>query len=365
LKYPNPSANSGLLAVVDATTSSEIAIDIPSSNQNVSWSPDGRYVALFGPYGVSLVDTIGPGLVYHSVHDEGSAGLLWSPDSRYVAFGAYNSEGRSERLYVFDTQSRTLELLDEVVSGQDIGAYTWAGNDWLIRIFIDHSSFLDLAVTPRAPVLLAEYPTPSATRGVVSPGGKCFAFVGHCEAANEPGVCVRTLPPDPQKPAILLQRPGEGRPLPFWAGTGDQLLLMTGAEPLLVNVELDGGDYTSQLVTAGTGVTRVSAPSWNPSGDSDWIEYSAIEGSGTEREFEPFLWRRETGDTYGFAVDIDTPRGYAWSADGRYLVFETETSSGSSRYFVQELIDRELGASFILDEPIPSGSMLWAFYLQP
>jgi hypothetical protein len=50
----------------------------------------------------------------------------------------------------------------------------------------------------------------------------------------------------------------------------------------------------------------------------------------------------------------------AWSADGRYLVFDS-----SDRYFVQELIDSELGESWVLAEPVPAGQLLWPFYLQP
>jgi hypothetical protein len=246
LMYTEPSAGLNRLAVVDATTNTENTLDVPSTDQTVSWSWEGRYIALFGAPGVALVDTIGPGLTYRSVHDENSGGLVWSPDSRYFAFRSFHTEGRTDRLYLFDTRSNALELLDEVAQGEGISDFSWAGNTWLIRAFSEGASFLDVAVTPHSPVMLAEYTTvPTPYPGVVSPGSKCYAFLGQCEAAGEPGVCVRTLPPDPRKPAILVLRSGTARWFPFWAGTGDQLLLMGGRDPWLINVELDGGDYTT------------------------------------------------------------------------------------------------------------------------
>jgi hypothetical protein len=208
--------------------------------------------------------------------------------------------------------------------------------------------------------MLAEYTTvPTPYPGIVSPGSKCYAFLGQCEAAGEPGVCVRTLPPDPRKPAILVLRSGTARWFPLWAGTGDQLLLMGGRDPWLINVELDGGDYTTKLVTAGTSVHEVSAPSWNPGGYSDWVKYYATESSRLDRVFAPRLWHRETNDTYAFPIGAGAMET-AWSADGRYLVFDS-----SDRYFVQELIDGELGESWVLAEPVPAGQLLWPFYLQP
>jgi dipeptidyl aminopeptidase/acylaminoacyl peptidase len=363
LKYTEPSTNVHRLAVVDATTTTEKTIDLPHEGQVVSWSPDGRSIAQFGPWGVTLVDTSGPELALHTVLAGGSAGLVWSPDGRYIAFQAHHSEGRTDRLYLFDTQSMTLEMLDEVPSGSGIGGFSWAGSSWLIRTFTERSVFLDVAATPRGPSVLAEHVGVPTSPGIASPGGKCFVFTGYCEAASENGVCVRTLPPDPQKPAVLVQRIGENRWFPYWAGTGDQLLLMTGSEPLLVNVELDGGDYTSRIVTAGTGVTGVRAPSWNPSRHSDWIQYFASDGP--DRIFKPRLWHRDRGDTYGFPIGDGVAQGTAWSTDSRYLVFEFGTASGSGVYFVQELIDSELGANWILEQPIPAGPSLWPQYLQP
>jgi hypothetical protein len=237
-------------------------------------------------------------------------------------------------------------------------SYQW-GRDASLIVTRDRelTYFLDVSEQPVSPILFAEH-RDLLGRGSVSPGGDCYAYEGYCEAADEVGICIKALPPDPQRPSVLIHPDNLNTWSWRWAGTGNQLLLTSNAEPWLINVEATfGGEFTRYFVTEGTNVEDVgSVLGWNPSGRSDWVGY---------RAGNPRLWHRLTRET--FEVEIGEPIvGTAWSRDGRWLVLESGSTLGEHAYYAQEIREGELGGIWRLSSPIPAeGSTLWPFYLQP
>jgi hypothetical protein len=358
------------LVIVEATTAAEKVTDLPAVNFRFgAWSWDDRHIVLVGDGGLALVDTSGAELELSVVYDMPASDARFSPDNRYVAFMSFRPRQpqRDRLLNVFDTQSGTLEVLDD--NEWYVGlSFVWAGNTGLIvTIDDDESLFFDVSA-PDSPVLLAAHRDEGGD-GVVSPDGKCFVFDGYCEAAREVGICVKTLPPDPQKPGVLLQRTDGNFWAKAWSGTGDQLLLESSAEPWLVNIELDGGDYTRRVIAEETVTSNVDRVlGWNPSGSSNWIAYSASPSPGTENVLfdHPRLWNHATGGTFDVPIGTGDMQGSVWSRDGRYLFVESGSTLGNNVYYVQEVRDGELGGLWRLEEPIAAvGSTLWSFNLQP
>jgi hypothetical protein len=191
--------------------------------------------------------------------------------------------------------------------------------------------------------------------GSITTGGKCYVYDGFCGAALEDAICVTALPPDPLKPAVLIHRADGNTWAKTSAGTGDQLLLRTDAEPWLINVELDGGELVRRFITDGTITDSVeSVPGWNPSGRADWLAYFADLGTGPSLNDRPRLWHRETVATFDLVSGDDHAERSAWSPDGRYLAFQVENAAFELAYHVQEVLDGRLGRSWRLDEIVPS-----------
>ena len=269
-------------------------------------------------------------------------------------------------LYVFDTRSGELQIADAVWSPSLF--YAWAGGTALVVERLGGlSAYIDVGQRSLPSVLLAQHGT-RRSNGSISPGSKCYVYEGFCEAAQEDGICVKTLPPDPLKPAVLIQRFDGNDWIKSWAGSGDQLLLHSEAEPWLVNVALDGKSFTRRFVAGAAVTTGVDIVfGWSPSGGSDWLGYLASPSLGNEHYGHPRLWHRETGVSYDLSLGNDDALGWAWSPDGRYLIVEGEPVSGNGAFYVQEVFAGGLGKSWRMEDLVPaeSGGPLQPDYVQP
>jgi hypothetical protein len=355
------------LVIVDATTRTERVIALPDTELSFQgWSPDDRYVALAGTGGLILVDTLGAELSLVTVRAGRVTDVYWSADGRYVSFELFDSVEGRRSLMAFDTRSAILEILDE--DSVNIGlTHQWTGNTSLVMtIDEDETFYIDLGQRPHPRI-----PFASGHRGwgagSVSPGAKCYAYFGRCEAARETGICVKTLPPDREKPSVLVHRASDGAWLKRFAGTGDQLLLESSYEPWLINVELDGGDFTRQLVTEGTMTNNVgNSFGWNPNGRSDWIGYSLDPTQELTTRGHPRFWHRPTGQSFDVDTGAGPVEGWAWSRDGKYLFVKSADEQLVSDYYLQEVRDGELGGIWRVQEIRPAEeSRLRAVYLQP
>jgi Tol biopolymer transport system component len=356
------------LAIVDAPSATERVIELPDASYLTveSWSPDDRYVVLVGASGLVLVDTSGEAFELHTVYDDDASGAHFSPDGRYLAFESRRTVEADRSLYLFDTQSGVLELLANEFLGAQL-FFAWAGNEALVVGINGQSFVLDVSQRPHPRVPLADH-RDQLTQGSLSPGDKCFVYDGYCDAAGEVGICVKTLPPDPEKPAVLIQRADGKSWEKKWAGTGDQLLLRTDSNPWLINVELDAGELTRRVIIEGTDTRDVRyALGWNPSGLANWIIYLTTPlPAGRLPPYQPRLWNRETGESVDVPIDGGNVAATAWSSDDRYLVVKTDSTSGNGAYFVQEVRDGQLGNHWRVSDVVPGvESPLWPFYLQP
>jgi WD40 repeat protein len=361
---PDPStAAPSQLFVVDITTATERAIDLPERHIDIeSWSPDDRYLALTGSGGLFLVDTSGPALALSAIYDRHASDVRWSADGRYLAFQSLQS---GEDLYVYDIAAGELEIAEDV--WRQTRFYGWAGNALLV--LEEPGGFtatIDVTRRPLEPVILVDSGSIDPN-GAISPGNECYVYEGYCDAAEEEGICVVALPPNPPRPPVLIQRLDGNTWSKTWAGTGDQLLLHSDAAPWLVNVALDGGEFTRQFVTDGPLTTDVdSVLGWNPSGRSDWLAFFAEPSPTNDRYAHPRLWHRSTNTTWGVALGEDNPWSSAWSPDGRYLIVEAAPISADGAYYVQEVLDDRLGRLWMIDGLVPSGaSPLQTYYVQP
>lgn len=359
---PDPtSALPSQLVIADPATATERIIDLPERHITLeSWSPDDRYVALAGA-GLVLVDTTGAELELSIVYQGNADRVLWSDDSRYVAFQSMLSGGDASTLFVFDTLSGQLKIVDAAWLPSLF--YAWAGDGALVVERLGGlSTYVDVTQSVDSVVLAQS----GARRpnGAISPGGKCYVYEGFCDAAREEGICVRALPPDPQKPAVLIQRFDGNDWQKLWAGSGDQLLFHSEAEPWLVHVALDGEPLTRRFVADGTSTTGVDAVfGWSPTGRSDWLGYLAGPSPGHE---SPRLWHRATGASHDLSLGNDDAAGWAWSPDGRYFVVQSEPDSGDGAFFVQEVLEEGLGTNWRIEELVPSaGDSLQPYYVQP
>jgi hypothetical protein len=358
------------VVVVDAATGIEQVVDVLANGLELAtWSWNDHHVALAGDR-LWLIDTSGAELAALQIYDRDADDPQWSPNSRYLAFAAHlppPDEG-TRRLYVYDTIAGTLDLVNE--DRWNVGLeFTWAGDSELIMGLEDEAFFLDLDAGSLTWLPFVTYGEDGGF-GSVSPGGRCYVYDGYCEAAGEDGICIKTLPPDPQKPSVLIHRYDHESWTKRWSGNGDQLLLASGAAPWLINVETNGGEFglgelRRRLVTIGTNTSSVrSVIGWNPNGRSDWITYSATPSRAGDVSAHPRLWNSENGRS--FDVDVGSAlQGWAWSRDGRYLVIKSGPTTADGMYHVQSVLDGELGDLWEVDLISPGGSNLWPIYLQP
>ncbi|HEX6273078.1 MAG TPA: hypothetical protein VFZ53_08565 [Polyangiaceae bacterium] len=358
---PDPSsALPSQLFIVDPRAATERAIELPERHLMIdSWSPNDRYLALADSGGLVLVDTAGPELALATIHDSHASDVRWSADGRYLAFQSVSSRGSIGKLYVYDTEGRHLDLLQ--TGWRPTFFYGWAGNSMLV--VQEGGGFIatiDVTRRPLESVVLADAGR-TELNAAISPGNQCLVYEGYCEAPDEEGICVVALPPNPLAPPVLIHRL-DGNPWSkTWAGTGDQLLVHFDATPWLINVALDGGDFTRQPVTDGSVSTPVQTlPGWNPNGRSDWLAYFASPNRAR-------LWRRPTGMTFDVPLNGDYPSRWAWSADGRYFVVHGVPSSGDGAYYVQEVFEGRTGRTWRISELLPSegGESLWPHFIQP
>jgi WD40 repeat protein len=364
---PDPStAAPSQLFIVDVATATERAIDLPELHIDIeSWSPDDRYLALAGSGGLFLVDTSGPALALSAIHDRHASDVRWSADGLYLAFQSLRSGKDDWMLYVYDIAAGQLEIAEAV--WRQSRFYEWAGDALLV--LEEPGGFtatIDVTRRPLESVILADSGSIDPN-GAISPGNECYVYEGYCDAAEEEGICVIALPPNPLAPPVLIQRLDGNTWSKAWAGTGDQLLLHSDAAPWLVNVALDGGEFTRRFVTDGPLTTDVdSVLGWNPSGRSDWLAFFAEPSPTNDRYAHPRLWHRPTNTTWGVALGEDNPWSSAWSPDGRYLIVEAAPISGDGVYYVQEVFDDRLGRLWMIDGLVPSGaSPLQTYYVQP
>jgi WD40 repeat protein len=114
-----------------------------------SWSPNGRFIALWGASAhhdetLYLFDTHQNELVPSSVPDESFAGTQWSPDGRYIKMSRYHDQGLG--VYVLDVEQNEIRLIAE-------STIPWPPNRWVYVPTITSPS----SVTP-VPTALVELP---------------------------------------------------------------------------------------------------------------------------------------------------------------------------------------------------------------
>ena len=143
----------------------------------------------------------------------------------YLAFETMPTGGGSGMLYVFDTHSGQLKIVESLWYPSFF--YAWAGEGALVVEKLGGlSAYVDVTQRSVNSVWLAQ----SATRpsGAISPGNKCYVYEGFCDAAQEEGICLRTLPPDPQQPAVcpalVADQPLPWRPQPWRQRGGGGIL---------------------------------------------------------------------------------------------------------------------------------------------
>jgi hypothetical protein len=302
-----------LLSVVDVTTGVEKTLEI-SEFEDLAWSPDARFIAYAGPVGVTLVDTAGESLTLDRIYGVSSRDPVWSPDGRYLVFAS------NQHVQVYDMSNGTLETVTPDRRDQSPSDMTWFRNDWL-GWSANSTWFLDLNERPFAPIRLAGQNYP----GFPSPDGKCIAYRGECPEPYDDGVCVRTLPPTPERNPIVVGY-GNTNPALLWSGTGDALLLADRSDqPLLTVVDLVGGSFTRTFVTEGTDTEELRGlVQWDPAGTSNWLFYAASYPQSFVDTY-PRIWHRESRQISELDVGTASYGSAAWSPDGRYLVLEAES----------------------------------------
>jgi hypothetical protein len=126
---PEPSlASPSELVIVDVTATTERFIGLPELQVYLdleSWSPDDRYIALAGAEGIHLVDTSGSELELSTLYERHAQDLSWSPDSRYLAFESRLSDSGAWMLYVADTQSGQLKIVEPLWEPRQ--SFAWRG----------------------------------------------------------------------------------------------------------------------------------------------------------------------------------------------------------------------------------------------
>ncbi len=341
-----------ILSLVDVTSATEKVLEISEPPTFDVWSPDGRYIALSGSSGVTLIDTSGAALVAISVGDGGYGGVPdWSPGSRHLAF-ASNGD-----VAYYDIEAETVE----VVSPRGFFS-SWLGDGLLGWIAGSRGYFLDVTQKPLAPVALRGE---QRTIGRVSPGGKCLLYDGYCgHQVSESGLCVRTLPP------VLMETPvrihDTGNIVAHWAGTGDHLVFRppTTEDVALLQVTLDGGEFTREPILEGS-VYLEPTVLWNPSGQADWLSY-LVRSPSTNDRIDQRLWHRVTGQTFVVDVGDRSSQRSSWSPDGRYLALEVGAVGGDQEAVlqVQEVLEEGLGTTWTI-EGVFSAQDLWEQPWQP
>lgn len=291
-----------------------------------TWSPDGRYLALYGDSnvpGLFLVDVTAARLTLTTVATQATARPAWSADGRYMAYT--RSTGDGSELFAVDMRdagfveqrvAMPVENQGSIDSYQWFDSHTlaWSVNDSKTLYTADLSAKPWRVTTPETPV----------KQLVPSPGGRCLAYRGICGDPPAPGTCLRSLPPDGRKPALRIT--GTNFHL-AWSADGS-LLAVTPQSGQGIWVLPTRGEAPRMLdVHAGTHVNQ--SGEWSPTVPPQWLSYTAAAAGGYDYTLR--LWSAATKMTDEIVTPGLSQSGGVFSPDGTYYALLTSERNFPAR----------------------------------
>jgi hypothetical protein len=336
-------AGQGKLVIADAAdpAGSRTDISLPGSLTLARWWPDGKYLALAVGAAAFLIDVSNPAQLVPLAGV--NASFVWSSDPRFLAHR--NASG----LHVLDTSDWSTRSWS--AEGHQVQDHKWISPSTLVwRGVGNETFFVDVSSSPLESLPLAD----QAYFGAPSPSGKCFAYIGVCDATQREGVCITMLPPTVEHPSVMVG--GPQNEVLTWAASSDHLLFYEGwignGQAKLWSVRADGGPYDAiEIASDFEAVSQVAG--YNP-GPAEWVGYFP---DYAETDEPDRLWQQSSGKTHGFDLEGLLPVSSLWSPDGAYYVVSARTRTyppSKGPLLVQRVNGSELGERWRLDGMVAS-----------